>query len=117
MTSILPAPVSSFSPGSADSEAFASDTWAVIAGRGVRAPASPLNVSPVLASNFLLGGDRAYARDDGTPRCDAFEEVLGALEHGIAVEFAPGMATAAAIFDLLPAGADVVLNLVGTLEA
>jgi cystathionine gamma-synthase len=90
-------------------DAVAPDTWAVIAGRGAQAPGSPLNVPPVLASNFRLGGDRAYARDDGTPTSEAFEEVLGGLEHGVAVAFASGMASAAAIFDLLPMGANVVL--------
>ena len=78
-------------------------------GRGVRAPGSPLNVPPVLASNFALGGDRAYTRDDGTPTWEAFEEILGGLEHGVAVAFASGMAAAAAIFDLLPAGAEIVI--------
>jgi cystathionine gamma-synthase len=81
----------------------------VIAGRGDLTPGSPLNVPPVLASNFGLGGDRAYTRDDGTPTWEAFEEVLGGLEHGAAVAFASGMAAAAAIFDLLPADATVVL--------
>jgi cystathionine gamma-synthase len=85
------------------------DTWAVIAGRGAHTPGSPLNVPPVLASNFVLDCDRAYTRDDGTPTWEAFEELLGGLEHGVAVAFASGMAAAAAIFDLLPAGADVVL--------
>lgn len=87
----------------------APDTWAVVAGRGDGAPGSPLNVPPVLASNFVLGGDRAYTRDDGTATWQAFEEVLGGLEHGVAVSFASGMAAVAAIFDLLPPGADVVL--------
>ena len=87
----------------------APETWAVIAGRGAHTPGSPLNVPPVLASNFVLGGDRAYARDDGTPTWEAFEEVLGGLEHGVAVAFASGMAAAAATFDLLPTGAEVVL--------
>lgn len=87
----------------------APDTWAVIAGRGAHTPGSPLNVPPVLASNFVLGGDRAYTRDDGTPTWEAFEELLGGLEHGVAVAFASGMAAAAAIFDLLPAGAEIVL--------
>lgn len=90
-------------------EAVAPDTWAIVAGRGAHTPGSSLNVPPVLASNFVLGGDRAYTRDDGTPTWEAFEEVLGGLEHGVAVAFASGMAAAAAIFDLLPAGADVVL--------
>jgi cystathionine gamma-synthase len=87
----------------------APETWAVVAGRGVRAAGSPLNVPPVLASNFALGGDRAYTRDDGTPTWEAFEEILGGLEDGVAVAFASGMAAAAAIFDLLPAGAEIVL--------
>jgi cystathionine gamma-synthase len=81
----------------------------VIGGRGAHTPGSPLNVPPVLASTFVLGGDRAYTRDDGTPTWEAFEEVVGGLEHGVAVAFASGMAAAAAIFDLLPAGAEVVL--------
>ena len=63
----------------------------------------------VLASNFVLGSDRAYARDDGTPTWETFQEVLGGLEHGVAVAFASGMAAAAAIFDLLPGDAEVVL--------
>jgi Cys/Met metabolism PLP-dependent enzyme len=70
---------------------------------------APLKVPPALASNFVLGSDRAYTRDDATPIWEAFEDVLGGLEHGVAVAFASGMAAAAAIFDLLPAGADVVL--------
>jgi cystathionine gamma-synthase len=81
----------------------------VVAGRGDQTPGSPLNVPPVLASNFVLGGDRAYTRDNGTPTWEAFEEILGGLEHGIAVAFASGMATVAAVFELLPAGAEVVI--------
>ena len=80
----------------------APETWAVAAGRGVRAPGNPLNVPPTLASNFALGGNRAYTRDDGTPTWEAFEEILGGLEHAVAVAFASGVAAAAAIFDLLP---------------
>ncbi len=60
-------------------ETVAPGTWAVIAGRGAATPGSPLNVPPVLASNYVLGGDRAYTRDDGTPTWEAFEEVLGGL--------------------------------------
>ncbi len=81
----------------------------MIGGRGAHTPGSPLNVPPVLASNFVLGSDRAYTRDDATPTWEAFEEVLGGLEHGVAVAFGSGMAAAAAIFDLLPAGAAVAL--------
>jgi cystathionine gamma-synthase len=48
-------------------------------------------------------------RDDGTPTWEAFEEILGGLEDGVAVAFASGMDAAAAIFDLLPAGAEIVI--------
>jgi cystathionine beta-lyase/cystathionine gamma-synthase len=81
----------------------------VAAGRSAELPGDPLNVPPVLASNFVLGGEYSYTRDDGTATWRAFEEVLGGLEQGVAVAFASGMAAVAAVFDLLPAGAEVVL--------
>src|SRR6266536_692711 len=84
-------------------------TWAVMGGRGARDAGAPLNVPPILASTFALGGERAYSRDDATPTWEAFEEVLGGLEHGQAVAFASGMASIAAIFDLLPVGAEIAL--------
>lgn len=90
-------------------ETVAPETWAVAAGRSAELPGDPLNVPPILASNFVLGGDRAYTRDDGTATWRAFEEVLGGLEQGVAVAFASGMAAIAAVFDLLPGGAEVVL--------
>jgi len=89
--------------------AVSPETWAVIAGRGVRAAGAPLNVPPVLASTFALGGEREYSRDDATPTWEAFEDLIGGLEHGQAVSFASGMAAIAAVFDLLPAGARIVL--------
>jgi cystathionine gamma-synthase len=85
------------------------ETWAVIAGRGVGATGAPLNVPPVLASTFALGGEREYSRDDATPTWEAFEDLVGGLEHGQAVSFASGMAAIASIFDLLPAGAEIAL--------
>jgi cystathionine gamma-synthase len=84
-------------------------TWAVMAGRGTPVPGAPLNVPPALASNFVLGSERAYSRDDATCSWEAFEELLGGLENGHAVAFSSGMAAIAAIFDLLPVGARVVL--------
>jgi len=84
-------------------------TWAVIAGRAAPVAGAPLNVPPVLASNFALGSGRAYSRDDATPTWEAFEEMLGGLETGHAVAFSSGMGAIAAIFDLLPVGATVVL--------
>jgi cystathionine gamma-synthase len=86
------------------------ETWAVMAGRGSAGAGAPLSVPPVLASNFELGSERAYSRDDATPTWEAFEELLGGLEGGEAVAFASGMGATAAIFDLLPVGATVVLG-------
>jgi len=84
------------------------ESWVVSAGRD-RRPGSPLNVPPVPASNFVLGDQRAYARDDGTPGWEALEELVGGLEGGASVAFASGMAGIAAIFDQLPAGSIVAL--------
>ena len=81
------------------------DTRAVAAGRPTGAGA-PLNAPPVFASSFREGGTD-YARF-GTPTCAAFEEALGALEGGVAVSFATGMAACAAVLEDLPSGARVV---------
>lgn len=84
------------------------ETWLVSAGRN-RRPGAPLNVPPWPASNFVLGGGRAYARDDGTPGWEALEEIVGGLEGGSAVSFASGMAGVAALFDQLTTGSVVAL--------
>jgi cystathionine gamma-synthase len=89
-------------------ERVATETWLVTSGRD-RRPGAPLNVPPGPASNFVLGGPRAYARDDGTPGWEALEELVGGLEGGAAVAFASGMAGIAAVFDQLPTGAMVAL--------
>jgi cystathionine gamma-synthase len=86
------------------------DTWAVTAGRSAPGSGAPLNVPPVLASNFELGSERSYSRNDATPTWEAFEELVGGLEGGEAVAFASGMGAIAAVFDLLPVGATVVLG-------
>jgi len=83
-------------------------SWLVAAGRPSE-PGEPLNTPLVPASNFILGKERAYARDGGTPTWEALEEIVGGLEAGRAVAFASGMAAVAAVFDQLPAGAVVVL--------
>ena len=85
-------------------------TAVVVAGRP-HGPGQPLNVPLVLASTFRAGGaapGREYSRDDGTPTWEALEQVVGELEGGRAVAFSSGMAAAAAVVDLLPAGARVV---------
>src|SRR5438309_8869667 len=85
------------------------ESWLISAGRD-RRPGSPLNVPPVPASNFVLGGQRAYSRDDGTPGWEALEEIVSGLEGGSSVSFASGMAGIAAIFDQLHTGSVVALS-------
>lgn len=84
------------------------ETWIVSAGRP-RGEGEPLNVPLVPASNFVLGADRCYSREDATPGWEALEEIVGGLEGGRAVSFASGMAAVSALFAQLPAGARVVL--------
>ena len=67
------------------------DTLAVALGRGAHRPGDPLNVPVVLSSTFRSGGDLHYARE-GNPVWEAFEEVMGALEGGVAVVFPSGLA-------------------------
>lgn len=87
---------------------LAASSWLVSAGRPTAAGA-PLNTPLVPASNFVLGTERAYARDDGTPTWEALEDVVGRLEAGRAVSFSSGMAAIAAVFDRLSNGAAVVI--------
>jgi cystathionine gamma-synthase len=82
-------------------------TLAVSAGRPDRLGAA-LNEGMHPASNFILGGEREYSRDDGTPTWAAFERIVGALEHGTAVAFASGMAAIAAVIDQVPVGGHIV---------
>lgn len=82
-------------------------TRAVAAGRP-SSEGAPLNAPLVPASTYVLGGDDAYSRDDGTPTWDALEQVVGALENADAVSFSSGMAGVAAVLDQLPPGAHIV---------
>lgn len=84
------------------------ESWLVSAGRDSE-PGAPLNVPPIPASNFIIGGRREYSRDDGTPTWEALEVVVGGLEAGKAVAFASGMAAVASVFDQLVTGAVVAL--------
>lgn len=70
---------------------------------------APLNTPIVPASNFILGDGKVYTREHGVPTWQSLEDVLGALEQGHALAFASGMAAVAAVFELLPMGAMVVL--------
>ena len=56
-----------------------------------------------------MTGPRRYTRTDGTESWAAFEAVVGRLEGGAAVAFSSGMAAVAAVVELLPAGAKVLL--------
>ncbi len=89
------------------------ETRLAVLGRGDHVPGRPLNVPVVPASTFRAAPDgsagRDYARDDGTPGWDAFEELMGDLEGGAAVSFASGMAAICAVLELLPVGARVVV--------
>ncbi len=79
-------------------------SW-VVAGARSRRPGEPLNVAPVLASNFYLPSDRIYSRGDGTTTSEALEELIGGLEGGAALAFSSGMAAVAAVLHRLPVGA------------
>ncbi|WP_431903419.1 trans-sulfuration enzyme family protein [Amycolatopsis thermoflava] len=81
---------------------------AVAAGRPDE-PGEPLNTPLVPASTYLAGAGFRYAREDGTPTWAALEEAVGALEGGHATAFASGIATAAAVLDLLDVGAEVAV--------
>lgn len=83
-------------------------SFVVAAGR-TRRPGEPLNVPPVLASNFYLPSERVYARGEGTPTSDALEEIVGGLEGGRALAFSSGMAAVAAVLNRLPAGATLAV--------
>ncbi len=80
----------------------------VSAGRSNR-QAEPLNIPPTPASNFLLGGSREYARDDGTDAWEALEAIVGGLEGGEAVAFSSGMGAIAAVFDQVASGSVVAI--------
>jgi len=87
----------------------------VKAGRGPDRPGDSLGPPLVMASTFRAGGEREYARTDGTPTWRAFEETIGQLEGGDAIAFATGMASAAAVIETLPVGARVVFPTVSYL--
>ncbi|GAB3318128.1 PLP-dependent aspartate aminotransferase family protein [Geodermatophilus aquaeductus] len=96
----------------ADATGLRVETRLAVLGRPT-GPGQPLNVPIVPASNFRAapGGTagREYSRDDGTPGWEALEELVGDLEGGSAVCFSSGMAAIAAVLELLPVGARVVV--------
>jgi cystathionine gamma-synthase len=91
-----------------DEQRIKLESWLVSAGRR-SAQGEPLNIPPILASNFILGGERGYARDGGTETWEALEQIVGGLEGGEAVAFSSGMAAATAVFDQLEAGSVIAI--------
>jgi cystathionine gamma-synthase len=83
-------------------------SWLVAAGRP-KEEGAPLNVPPILASNFAFGGDREYSRNESTATWEALEEIVGGLEGGESVAFSSGMAAVNAVFDQLGGNSRVVL--------
>lgn len=71
-------------------DAWTMATRAIALGRPAQ-PGEPLNTPIVPATNFILGGDRDYARESN-PTWEAFESVVGSLEGGRATAFGSGMA-------------------------
>lgn len=83
-------------------------SWAISAGR-TRIPGEPLNIAPVLASNFYLPSERVYSRGDATETSEALEEIVGGLEGGKALAFSSGMAAVAAVLHRLPVGSTLAI--------
>lgn len=94
--------------GEKDTTQIKPESWLVSAGRRTD-PGAPLNVPLIPASNYILGAEYDYSRNDGTPTWEALEAVVGGLEAGQAIAFASGMAAIAAVFDQLSADAVVVI--------
>ncbi len=85
------------------------ESWVVAGGRP-HEPGQPLNEPIVAASNYVIGGHHLYSRDTpGTPTINALEDLIGGMERGTCIAFSTGMAAVAALFDLLPVGADVAI--------
>ncbi len=84
------------------------ETMTVTAGRPPKSPGEPLNAPITMASAFVAGGDHEYGRH-GNPAYEPLEASIGVLEGGTALAFASGIAAAAAVVDLAPACATVVV--------
>lgn len=96
-------------PGSRRIAGLRPATFAIGAGRP-HGPGTPLNTPMEPSSSFRQGGERTYARSDGSAGVVAFEELMGGLEGGTAVAFASGIAACAAVFAHVPDGGHVVLG-------
>ena len=93
---------------SSDTSSWQPSTVAVHAGRPSRVPGAAVNEPIGLSSTFVSDSASALYVRDGTAGLAAFEAALGALEGGVSVAFASGMAASSAVLDLLPVGAVVL---------
>ena len=73
----------------------------LVSGGRPRNEGDPLNFPIGATSTYRAGGEHRYARS-GTETWEAFEEVMGHLEGGVAVAFSSGVASMAAILELTP---------------
>ena len=85
------------------------DSLVVAAGRPAHEVDGPINVPVVLSSTFHAGGPVAYGRTSN-PTWEALEEVVGALEGGMALAFASGMAAISTVMDIIKPGGVVALS-------
>ncbi|SOC56641.1 trans-sulfuration enzyme family protein [Ornithinimicrobium cerasi] len=83
-------------------------TQVVALGRPDRTPGAPVNVPVTFTSTYVADGEVNYARVSN-PTWEALEEVLGALEGGVARVFASGLAAIAAVVGTVPAAGVVVV--------
>ena len=83
------------------------DTQVVALGRPQPRPGAAVNAPVELTSTYHAGGDLDYGRS-GNATWTAFEEVLGALEGGMALLYASGLAAIDAALSLVPTGGVVV---------
>ncbi|MEY2634525.1 MAG: hypothetical protein RIS75_465 [Actinomycetota bacterium] len=84
------------------------ETLAVNLGRPAHSPGMAVNLPIGVSTTFVAGdSDHGYIRD-GSLGTEAFEQTLGALEHGHTVSFSSGIATVNAMIETLPQGAVVV---------
>ncbi len=83
------------------------DSQLVSLGRPPREPGAAIGPSVEFTSTYVAGGPHDYARSSNAT-WRAFEETLGALEHGSALAFASGMAAISATLSLVAPGGLVV---------
>jgi cystathionine gamma-synthase len=97
------------SQDSHDQEKHQRATLAVSAGRPAPTPDGPVNPPIVTSTTLHAGGPYGYIRE-WNETTSYLEDLIGQLEGGVATAFSSGMATANAIFDLVPTGGVIVAS-------